>query len=999
MPSSQPSLAFAAALAFGVGASAQVLVKDFNTTPSAEPGNSSPSSFQPLPGNRALFVQSTPSTGPELWVTDGTVGGTAMVTELQPGALGGGPQQFVELSSGVYVFTASTAAHGWEVWRTDGTAAGTFLLADIWPGPMSGTAVQLTRIGNEVAFFSNDGVHGIELWKTDGTTLGTQMVVDLSPGISGMSNGGATLAALGSNACVFTALVNQQWFLYRSDLTANGTVLVKAFSVSSIFGPGYLHPFGNQVLFEAREQGTQDEIWVTDGTFPGTFSLGASGIPFFEVVGSTAYFSGYESATGQELWKTDGTVAGTGLVADLAPGGGLFGNGTPWLVGALGGEFLFFSHHPNGRGLFRTDGTAAGTSLITNIGMNGAYYGGGWGTNVLGELWFRGSTAAGTQGLYRTDGTAAGTTLVTDLETGAFLEVGGKVLLAGDDGSSIGSELYETDGTPAGTQLFLDASPPPVSESGFPTIVANFRDEAIVRADDGVHGAELWLTDGTPSGTRLLVDMNPGAAGTWYDGIAASDERILLFPDLAGADGDPWFSDGTPAGTAQLDVFPANSGFEGSAPFRCGDRFVFVGRLPASGAEPWVTDGTVAGTFQLADLVPGTVGSSPASWHRFGERVVFHAYTPTGMSAFVTDGTVAGTIELGQLASNLYLHFRPVEYAGRIWFKAQTPTQGVELWSSDGTPAGTSFALDLDPGPPSSSPDAMVSTANGLLLQARIGGEQRIVATDGTAAGTTVLNVTAGGGFYGPFAFRDGRAVFFGRPAFGPGEKMYVSDGTAAGTTLVGDVDVRAYPEVGALGEERLVLSVCEPLTGCELYALDSSGALLLVADVSPEQGNPRDFYRVGERIVFTADDGVHGNELFAVPFAATGDWAVAAYGSGCPGTAGITPKLELGGVARISSPGFSLELSDGVANSFAVLAWSQRRGVNPLPGCTLWLDAQFELFATTTDQGGAASVPILPLPALLGARFDAQCFVVDPNGPVFGFASSTAGLEFVVGA
>jgi ELWxxDGT repeat protein len=119
---------FAAALPALRSLPAQTLVKDFNTTPSPEPGSSNPGGFVPLPGGRMLLVMRTPETGAELWTTDGTVAGTSLLVELVPGAADGGIQQLTELTTGVYLFTASTPGTGMELWRTDGTAAGTFLV-------------------------------------------------------------------------------------------------------------------------------------------------------------------------------------------------------------------------------------------------------------------------------------------------------------------------------------------------------------------------------------------------------------------------------------------------------------------------------------------------------------------------------------------------------------------------------------------------------------------------------------------------------------------------------------------------------------------------------------------------------------------------------------------------------------------------------------------------------------------------------------------------------
>ncbi|MBL8896436.1 MAG: hypothetical protein JNM84_02355, partial [Planctomycetes bacterium] len=224
-PSAFRSALASLAIAAGALASAagQELVRDFNTTPSSEAGSSHPRSFVALPGGDLLLGLSTPRFGDELWRTDGTAAGTRLVADLQPGPGGSQFLQMTELSPGVFLFTARTVNEGWELWRTDGTSGGTQLLADVWPGPESSVAANLVRAGQRIFFFANDGAHGLELWSSDGTRAGTQMVLDLVPGSVGMSNGTAQIAALGSGAVLFSALVNGVWELWTSDGTAAGT--------------------------------------------------------------------------------------------------------------------------------------------------------------------------------------------------------------------------------------------------------------------------------------------------------------------------------------------------------------------------------------------------------------------------------------------------------------------------------------------------------------------------------------------------------------------------------------------------------------------------------------------------------------------------------------------------------------------------------------------------------------------------------------------------------
>jgi len=120
----------------------------------------------------------------ELWSSDGTAGGTALVADINPTS-GGVPSAalFAPLDNRL-LFTGNNGTSGIELWSTDGTAAGTTMLRDIRPGTLTSSISEFTRVANRVFFRATDGVNGSELYQTDGTTDGTIRVANLSPGSS-----------------------------------------------------------------------------------------------------------------------------------------------------------------------------------------------------------------------------------------------------------------------------------------------------------------------------------------------------------------------------------------------------------------------------------------------------------------------------------------------------------------------------------------------------------------------------------------------------------------------------------------------------------------------------------------------------------------------------------------------------------------------------------------------------------------------------------------------
>src|SRR6188472_990815 len=214
------SLVLAVGGAAASAASPPALVKDIN------PGSfGAVSGFITPAGRNAYFVAFDPAHGRELWRSDGTEGGTALVKDVHPGPVRaiGSKQEFQRAAVGSEVyFVAIDGVHGSQLWKTDGSETGTKMVADIGQG---GAAPEgLTAVGSKLYFSANDGVHGRLLWKTDGTAAGTRIVRDATG--SGVRNP-ANLAAVGSELYFSASEGVHGRELWKSNGTAAGTRMVK----------------------------------------------------------------------------------------------------------------------------------------------------------------------------------------------------------------------------------------------------------------------------------------------------------------------------------------------------------------------------------------------------------------------------------------------------------------------------------------------------------------------------------------------------------------------------------------------------------------------------------------------------------------------------------------------------------------------------------------------------------------------------------------------------
>ena len=375
--------------------------------------------------------------GEDLWRSDGTVPGTALVKSIK------GITAISELGGALY-FTLHTGSGFREIWKSDGTAVGT---RPVTP-PLSGATI-LTHHNGALHFIADSA-----LWKTDGAASGTVRIKPLPTGFSQVNRVNGNLFFSATDGA-------EKLILWKSDLTESGPTTVVHLGVDKTAN----------FISEKRP------------------------IAATAMLSGSIYLAASDGVHGEELWKTDGTPAGTVMVKDINPG---MVSSSPSDFTVVNGTLFFTTDVGSPGVLWKTDGTSDGTVIFKEFPKTARLHGL---VDVAGTLFFSVSHAQFSSfdpwhGLWKSDGTPEGTVRISNaVSRGDQRSLGGLLYFAGD-AINHGNELWRSDGTPEGTYSLKDLYPGWIGSepAGFTAVGQT------VFFHTGF-GTSLWMTDGTADGT------------------------------------------------------------------------------------------------------------------------------------------------------------------------------------------------------------------------------------------------------------------------------------------------------------------------------------------------------------------------------------------------------------------------------------------------------------------------------------------------------------------
>ncbi len=476
---------------------------------------------------------------------------------------------------------------------------------------------------------------------------------------------------------------------------------------------------------------------------------------------------------------------------------------------------------------------------------------------IDGVLYFVAATAEFGSELWRTDGTLSGTQRLTDLVTngGSFprslTELDGDLFFVADyqyldplaPPGGVGvlrTGLYRTDGTASGVVLVKDLDQLPslsggVSDAQPMTVIAG---RLFLITGDPTFEQKLWVSDGTSTGTAILASVPSGGAISPTTKTATLGNLFLFnrVTDATSGAHSLWRSDGTVAGTFQLRA--GESGFSGvgqldPAIVVVGSTAFFVSKSLDKGMELWKTDGSLAGTQLVKDIYVGFDGSSPTSLTAAGSTLYFAAETGfagTGRELWKSDGTAAGTvlvkdIQLGSSSGIDSFNFEMVAWNGSVYFSANDGLNGVELWTSDGSPVGTQMVFNAGSFGAGLHPQHLTPLDGWLAFTtgsfSSLGAQLwKVEVVDGTA--TLLADIDGPMSSSGTIAelLADGSRLFFRANDGSTGSELYVSDGTAQGTSQLDDLNPGGGSgalSIIAAGLDGVVFQANDGASGIEL--------------------------------------------------------------------------------------------------------------------------------------------------------------------------------------
>ncbi|MBL9182814.1 MAG: M36 family metallopeptidase [Verrucomicrobiaceae bacterium] len=287
-----------------------------------------------------------------------------------------------------------------------------------------------------------------------------------------------------------------------------------------------------------------------------------------------------------------------------------------------------------------------------------------------------------------------------------------------------------------------------------------------------------------------------------------------------------------------------------------------------------------AGGVMLAEDINQTQnGLLPAQGVTLGGVAYFPANTlDQGLEMWRSDGTTAGTFmvrdltvgSIGGVTSSA--NGTLAVLGGAVYFSGNSGSTGGELFKTDGSSAGTVLVRDIFPGVSSSFPTLMTPAGGIMYFVATDSNGAELWKTDGTAAGTVMVKNVNGTTASSSIAnlVVAGSTLYFTANDGTSGVELWKSDGTTAGTVRVKDIVVgsggSSPANLAAIGSS-VVFAANNGINGTELWVSDGTDAgTVMLADINTDAASsfPARMTAFAGKVFFTATSAIGGTELWS---------------------------------------------------------------------------------------------------------------------------------------
>lgn len=787
----------------------------------------------------------------ELWRTNGTTQGTVKLREFE------NILYLTNVAGVIYFLVIDNAQGKFQLWKSNGASYNTIKVTDIGTYSDSIWPSNFLAVGNRLFFVGAGGVSGQELWTSDGTAAGTRMVKDIMP--KGGSSNPSNMAA--SNGLVFFSANDgiNGYELWKSDGTPEGTVMVKDIRPGSRLSssPKLITDVNGVVFFTATDGVSGTELWKSDGTAAGTTMVkeiiaGSGNTPIHNLtnVNGTLFFSAADGIHGEELWKSNGTASGTSMVKDLYPGkiGSTSYRPTRNFTNLNGVLYFTANSSREDYSFWKSDGTEAGT---INLGPSD---GPGYGIINPNYVYMNGYTyffngansgQAYRANLMREDGQGNVSIVTTVLLSDSYFDNAPMLVKSKNVLYFVGKPSFPE------THALYKTNGTAAGTQMVADTYRPFRPNDFVKIGSTMYftarasrSESLWKTDGTSEGTSLV------ASGLRYiDETVPLDGVIYFTGGVQKPDGffwDIYRSDGTPAGTVPLNF----KGGKNTQPIQkltiAQGKIFFVNNY----SDLW----SFNGAFTLLTEI-----SYPNKLSACGSKLYFYsANTLNGSELWSSDGTLAGTGIVKDINPNGSSAIDKLTCLNTtLFFSANDGVHGQELWRSNGTASGTLMVKDLRQSDAATNDIGDVLANNGLIYftSKNTATSFSLWKSNGTEGGTTPL-----GNVGVPMRLMDGlQRVYFVSNDNGV-YHFWKSEGTPATTQILHTFNENPYAS-----NEPTSTTVNNVFYGgftLNLFVSDGTtcGTNSYYMFVGP---GPYPLSNLGETLLFGGTDTFVGHEVF----------------------------------------------------------------------------------------------------------------------------------------